>query len=193
MCKTELNDLINIKIRNDIANLLTKINAENICEIGVRYGDHFTKLLLPNIKKAVAVDVWKETGTRSQNDVCASQQELDRQYQSILDLSKKNPIVQVVRDFSVNASKLFDDNYFDFVYIDADHTEASVYADICAWYPKVRVGGVLSGHDYSPAIPTTLDNVVLKFGVIEAVNRFVRENKLVLHVDNEQSWFIIKS
>lgn len=41
------------------------------------------------------------------------------------------------------------DGSLDFVFIDADHTEAGVRRDIEAWTPKVRSGGMVLGHDIS--------------------------------------------
>jgi len=38
-------------------------------------------------------------------------------------------------------------NSLDFVYIDGDHSYAAVKQDIVAWIPKVKVGGVICGHD----------------------------------------------
>lgn len=38
----------------------------------------------------------------------------------------------------------------DLVFLDAAHDYASVAADIEAWLPKVRKGGILCGHDYWP-------------------------------------------
>ena len=49
---------------------------------------------------------------------------------------------------SVEAAASYPDGYFDLVFIDASHVEADVRADITAWRPKVRGGGILSGHDY---------------------------------------------
>ena len=37
---------------------------------------------------------------------------------------------------------------FDFVFIDADHSFDGVSADVRAWWPLVRDGGLLCGHDY---------------------------------------------
>ena len=40
------------------------------------------------------------------------------------------------------------DESLDFVYIDGDHHYTNVLADIRAWWPKVRSGAFLGGHDY---------------------------------------------
>jgi len=52
------------------------------------------------------------------------------------------------REDSLDAAQAFQDRQIDFVYLDADHSEEGVFADLCAWVPKVRIGGVIAGHDY---------------------------------------------
>jgi predicted O-methyltransferase YrrM len=47
----------------------------------------------------------------------------------------------------------------DLIFIDAEHSYDAALADIRAWAPRVRPGGVLCGHDYQAAWP----------GVIRAV------------------------
>ena len=49
---------------------------------------------------------------------------------------------------SISASKLIKDNSIDYLYIDGDHDELPVAADIEAWYPKVKTGGLMAGHDW---------------------------------------------
>ena len=49
---------------------------------------------------------------------------------------------------SVEAAKGFVDASIDFVFIDAAHDYKNVKADIAAWTPKVKKGGVIAGHDY---------------------------------------------
>jgi predicted O-methyltransferase YrrM len=46
------------------------------------------------------------------------------------------------------ASKLFPDEHFDLVYIDASHWYDDVVNDINTWLPKIKSGGYLAGHDY---------------------------------------------
>lgn len=48
---------------------------------------------------------------------------------------------------TVAASKLFEDEFFDFVFIDADHSYPGVFDDIVSWVPKVKLGGLITGHD----------------------------------------------
>lgn len=45
-------------------------------------------------------------------------------------------------------SNEFKDESFDFIFIDADHSYEAVKKDIEMWYPKVKQGGVIAGHDY---------------------------------------------
>ena len=57
-------------------------------------------------------------------------------------------IVVPILTTSVRAAKLFADESVPFCFIDADHSYASVTADLHAWWPKVRAGGMIAGHDY---------------------------------------------
>jgi hypothetical protein len=56
--------------------------------------------------------------------------------------------VRPVWSTSPSAAKYFDAKSLSFVFIDADHSYESVKADIAAWLPKVRAGGLIAGHDY---------------------------------------------
>lgn len=52
-----------------------------------------------------------------------------------------------LRSESAAAAQRFQDHSVDFCFIDADHAYRSVKADIAAWCPKMKPGGVLAGHD----------------------------------------------
>jgi len=67
---------------------------------------------------------------------------------------------------SADSAKDFPDGFFDYVYIDGDHLYESVKLDLQLWYPKVKKGGVLGGHD------------VLMVEVSTALDEFIRENKI---------------
>jgi predicted O-methyltransferase YrrM len=49
---------------------------------------------------------------------------------------------------SVEAAKLFANDYLDMVFIDASHHYLDVKSDITAWLPKVKKDGILAGHDW---------------------------------------------
>jgi len=58
------------------------------------------------------------------------------------------PQLHIVKTTSLKASQLFDEEYFDLVFLDAGHQYQSVVEDIDAWLPLVKEGGLISGHDY---------------------------------------------
>lgn len=57
--------------------------------------------------------------------------------------------INIVPLRSQYAAALYEDNSLDFVFIDANHAYPFVKQDIEAWYPKVKRGGLLAGHDYT--------------------------------------------
>lgn len=59
-----------------------------------------------------------------------------------------HPNIIKMKGLSVDMAKNFEDDSLDGVYIDADHKEAAVRADLAAWVPKVKKGGFIAGHDY---------------------------------------------
>lgn len=65
--------------------------------------------------------------------------------------------------YSVDAAELFKFVEIDVVYIDAEHDELNVQADIDAWLPKIKKGGLISGHDYTEAWPDVIKVVKRNF------------------------------
>jgi hypothetical protein len=65
----------------------------------------------------------------------------------------------------------------DFVYIDGNHGYRAVSEDIRAWWPKIRPGGVLGGHDFYNGYARSHDSV------IKAVTEFAVLNRLTLQVE----------
>jgi predicted O-methyltransferase YrrM len=64
---------------------------------------------------------------------------------------------------SWEAARHYEDLSLDMVFIDADHSYESVRNDIAAWLPKVRLGGILAGHDFTPLMPGVVDAVQERF------------------------------
>lgn len=58
------------------------------------------------------------------------------------------PRVCLLRAESPGAAEFFPDGGVDMVYLDGDHRDEAVRRDLDAWWPKVRRGGLLAGHDF---------------------------------------------
>jgi hypothetical protein len=79
---------------------------------------------------------------------------------------------------SLQAASLFDDKSIDFAFIDASHEYEDVLNDIRAWYPKIKPGGMLAGHDYDDVWPG------VKKAVQECFNNpFINANCWAVHVN----------
>jgi predicted O-methyltransferase YrrM len=79
--------------------------------------------------------------------------------------------IKLIRKSSVDASLDFEDEFFDLIYIDADHKYKSVKEDIQSWYPKLKFGGIIAGHDY--------DDELLPNRTVKDRNWFVKKFKKV--------------
>lgn len=88
--------------------------------------------------------------------------------------------IKVLRKSSSEAVKEIENRSLDFVFIDANHSYEYVKEDILLWIPKIKNGGLLSGHDYG----------IRRFGVTKAVNELIGKDKI--KVDNT-IWHLKKS
>jgi hypothetical protein len=148
-------------------------------EIGVASGENARNMLeeLP-IKKLWLVDPYTpyfEHGTI--RDGSRAKEEAKQT------LSKFSQVVFVEKT-SEEAVKDIHDK-LDFVYIDGAHDYLFVKKDIELYYPLVKVGGVIGGHDYSPFF----------LGVIRGVNEFTDKHNFKMGIEFFvvfSDWWIIK-
>jgi hypothetical protein len=56
--------------------------------------------------------------------------------------------VTPIREDSIKASQLFRDRSIDFLFLDGEHFQGYIMKEIEAWLPKVKMGGIIAGHDY---------------------------------------------
>lgn len=87
-----------------------------------------------------------------------------------------------IQAWSHEAASEFEDKSIDYIFLDADHTYEGVKKDLEAWYPKLKTGGIFSGHDYYPHPPDD--------GVFRAVNEFFETHKVNTYRNNV--WEITK-
>jgi len=186
-----------IRKRRSIGYFLKNFNLNNIiCEVGVRYGSNFHRLLnaaQPTI--IYGVDIWKADEILSHNDIFLSQEDLDKIYNTLKKSEEQDSRIKIIKDYSINTAKSFPDNFFDFVHLDADHTYEAVKEDIKAWWPKVKINGILSGHDYKQCSIEAPMNKQIIFGVIQAINEMKEEYNIQhFHTTHENfaTWLFLK-
>lgn len=95
--------------------------------------------------------------------------EIEENSTSLLEIFKKNTslcgvdnLITPIKGASLDVVNQFEDESIDFIFIDASHDYENVLADITAWYPKLKPGGLIAGDDYAPCWG----------GVIQAVNEY---------------------
>lgn len=131
--------------RAQLAELFTELDYHVGVEVGVETGVYAEILCKANPEMQLyGVDAWQVyRGYRDHTDAV----ELAGCYeQAVQRLGKYK--VTLIQKYSVEAAGNFPDNYIDFVYIDANHEYPYITADLCAWVPKVRSGGIVAGHDF---------------------------------------------
>lgn len=186
-------DLQNLKSKNRKRiwkPLMEKYGCQLICELGVREGENFDLMIEHRPKEALAVDAWIDDGVSSRNDLGFPQEILDSQYKNFSKRMADKPFVKICRQYTFEAVKHFPDEYFDLIYIDADHTYEGCLRDIMDWFPKVKKGKFLTGDDYfiNGMVPKT----GVRFGVVEAVKEFVKDSNLKVYGMPLFGWAIIK-
>jgi hypothetical protein len=163
--------------------------------IGVGKG-HFSKLLsvyCPSIK-IKSVDAWKvEKGS----NLSTTQEELDNVYASAK--SRLTPLAnnEIVRDWSADAAKQFENESLDFVYIDAAKDYKGASEDISIWAKKVKKGGLIMGNNYIDYREMNNDsfnedNYMVKQAVDHWVEKYDIKPLFVTANDDIPSWFYVK-
>lgn len=144
-------------------------SGSHFVEVGVWKGQSacFMAVEIINSKKNIkfdCVDTWDFVETS--NEIKKEQfQNLFEIFQSNIEPVKEN--INIVRSISWEAAEIYKDLSLDFVFIDAGHDYESVKKDIISWFPKVKEGGIIAGHDYH-----------YDCGVYPAVNEFFGKDNI---------------
>jgi predicted O-methyltransferase YrrM len=79
-------------------------------------------------------------------------------------------IVNLIKGHSQDIVKNYEDESIDFCFIDGSHEYEDVKADILAYLPKVKKGGILSGHDYDKIWDGVIKAVDETLGDVQVIN-----------------------
>jgi len=161
--------------------------VDSIVEIGVQNGTHAVEMyeaLHP--KKIYLVDSFDEPKWR---------QEEHAEFRKQLNINlKKLSNCKFITDLSQIASIQIP-NELDFIYIDACHNEESVIIDIACWYPKVKVGGMIAGHDFKPfnGVGLAVKRMFTEFQTALQVERkYVEVPIKCLKYSTSMDWWVVK-
>lgn len=160
-------------------------------EIGVHRGDLSWRLLGSNRNIFLyMVDPWEECAPDS--SYMTTEDHINRFTQEEHDEAMRQAMnnvhlfsgqYKVLRMTSEEAAKQFADETIDFVFIDGDHSYEGCSSDISLWYPKLKEGGLLSGHDYREG---------RNYGVMQAVHEFSKSHNKPFRTGQNYTWFVTK-
>jgi len=147
-------------------------------EIGVASGDNAKSILktLP-IKKLYLIDPYVSY-TQDDKRRKVYPEEMKKMQNNVAPFKDKVTFLKLTSEEAINSIP----NNLDFIYIDGNHSEENVRQDIELYYPKVRIGGVLGGHDFCTKWK----------GVCKAVLEFTEKNNLKLFGKNSDWWVVKK-
>ena len=166
-----------------MAKLIKEKNLKVGAEIGLGYGGNAENMFKnTNLEHLYGVDPFAhDDNTNSVMNV--SQEDFDDIYRLVK--QKLSPFAdrfKLVRETSVRAANEVPDN-LDFVYIDGEHSYEGVFNDLCTWTKKVKMGGIIAGHDYNhPNLP----------GIKKAVDEFLRRFGWEIHKEDNFVWWVEK-
>ena len=145
MIKIEILDMERADLIRKIGKLFP--NGKGV-EVGTFKGTFAREILLNWTGHLYMVDVWRGLDENEYQDGSNHSIHTDAFSLTMDNIRGFEDRATMIRTKSTQGADLFQDNSLDFVYIDANHAYDYVVEDIKTWYPKVKNGGYLLGHDY---------------------------------------------
>jgi len=175
--------------RQDFDKLLGHFELNEGCEIGVESGLHAKSMLdaNPNLHLHLidSYYYYKEmprySGRLEMEDYLAQMREK---------LSGCNYTEHIM--FSMEAINEFEDESLDFVYIDGNHRFDFVIRDIIEWNRKVKIGGIIAGHDYKSRKCIGVNQAVDAYVEAHGIRPIFTTSKGRNYPDNTRTFFWVK-
>jgi len=138
------------KTREEVAAFLESEKKEVGAELGVQRGI-FAKHNLrhwPSCKRYFLVDVWRHQANYvdAANENDAKQNDIYNA--AVAELYQFPHKTTFMRMFTSDAAAILADDILDFVYVDARHDYCGTTEDMVMYWPKLKSGGIMAGHDF---------------------------------------------
>jgi len=171
--------------------VLRNLPHETGAEIGVHRGLFASKILaeLPEIKTYYCIDSWefyedyKKTLRKGSFEATTSKDKIKQAFLNKI-APWKNKCV-ILHCTSMEALSSVPDEGLDWVFIDANHAYKYAKQDITGWSKKVKVGGLIAGHDFTNKHQHKRE---IPFGVDRAVKELIPQFEVIGNV-----WYTIKT
>mmetsp|Transcript_6297 Transcript_6297/g.11625 ORF Transcript_6297/g.11625 Transcript_6297/m.11625 type:complete len:300 (-) Transcript_6297:47-946(-) len=171
------------RTRFEIGSYLSHLNYTGVgVEVGVQKG-FYTRKLLQGWRRAkmfIQVDLWEhQENYEDLANVGQDAQNVNMQMsctagQAMKQQGYTQEVLQC-KDYSTECAKLIPDDSIDFIYIDARHDRKGVLEDLQHYWPKLREGGMIAGHDYMEQFEVPNQNWSLNYdGSVDETGRVVK-------------------
>jgi hypothetical protein len=158
LSERHIKNLTALTNREEMLKLLPKNGV--VAELGVDEGSFSQKIIeISCPKKLFLVDVW---GSARYNKM--KQEQVEKLFSDELAIGK----VEICLGFSTEVVKNFNEELFDWIYIDTDHSYKTTIAELESYRTKLKANGIIAGHDFRIGNW----NGMVRYGVIEAVYEF---------------------
>ncbi|MEX2739903.1 class I SAM-dependent methyltransferase [Rhizobium mongolense] len=137
-------------------------NGGVAAEIGAAFGDFTGEIFQRNKPKQLhLIDSWDSDRYK------AGLEGIKEKFKAQLDADE----LKLHQGFSVEKLPTFEDGFFDWVYIDTNHSFGTTWKELQICHKKVKADGRIAGHDFCTG------NVVdpVPYGVVEAVTKFCHD------------------
>lgn len=181
--------------------LINELNLKIGVEVGVDKAG-FSKHILSktNMEKYYCIDTWEDNfGSDYKPDYYDEDGDVRyNQAKSVLQEYLIEERAVMLRMKGVKASSLFTNESIDFCYIDGDHSLEGIFSDIKSWMPKIKIGGIISGHDYKDGPKSGMSDFwgkQLDYHVKTVVDYYCRRygHKINVVGGRIKSWWFVKN
>lgn len=155
-------------------------------EIGVYRGEFSKELLARGPSKLYLIDAWEsykeyDLDSINREDQNANLQSTKENVWNGL----QNGTVEIIKGFSTKVAASWK-TPLKWIFLDANHGEEFVEADLKAWAPHIEKDGFIMCHDYTES---SAGAIAMNFGVVKAVDRFCLEHGWIrTHLTQELDW-----